>query len=242
VAKAEYGAEFRDDVSGFVDIETVEAAVARGVHVRAPLSGVIYVAFVDPSGGSSDSMTLAIAHADPIMSRYVLDLVAERKAPFSPESVVAEHAPLLKQYRVHSVHGDRYGGEWPVEAFARYGITYEPSDKVKSDIYLSFLPLINSGKADLLDNPRLIAQLAGLERRTARGGHESVDHPRGAHDDVANAAAGALVLASAAAGPLRISDEVMRRVRRNREMAARCRMSGVDPVQYRRRGPPAFFR
>ena len=38
------------------------------------------------------------------------------------------------------------------------------------------------------------AQLVGLERRTARGGRDSIDHgPRG-HDDVVNAAAGALVL------------------------------------------------
>jgi hypothetical protein len=46
----------------------------------------------------------------------------------------------------------------------------------------------------LLDHPRLVAQLCALERRTARGGRDSIDHPPGAHDDVANAAAGALVL------------------------------------------------
>ena len=49
----------------------------------------------------------------------------------------------------------------------------------------------------MLDNRRLISQLHGLERRTARGGKDSIDHGPGAHDDVANAVAGALVLASA---------------------------------------------
>jgi hypothetical protein len=39
-------------------------------------------------------------------------------------------------------------------------------------------------------------QLLGLERRTARGGRDSIDHAPGAHDDIANAAAGALTLAS----------------------------------------------
>jgi hypothetical protein len=29
-----------------------------------------------------------------------------------------------------------------------------------------------------------------LERRTARGGRDSIDHPPGAHDDLANAVAG----------------------------------------------------
>ena len=35
-----------------------------------------------------------------------------------------------------------------------------------------------------------------LERRTARGGRDSIDHGPGAHDDIANAVAGALVLAA----------------------------------------------
>jgi hypothetical protein len=39
----------------------------------------------------------------------------------------------------------------------------------------------------------LIAQLLGLERRTARSGKDSIDHAPGGHDDVANAAASALL-------------------------------------------------
>jgi len=67
---------------------------------------------------------------------------------------------------------------------------------VKSDIYRDTLPLLNSRKCQLLDIRRLITQLHGLERRTARGGRDSIDHGPGAHDDVANAVAGALVLAA----------------------------------------------
>jgi hypothetical protein len=55
-----------------------------------------------------------------------------------------------------------------------------------------------------LDNARLAAQLCGLERRTARGGRDSIDHTLGAYDDLANAAAGALV---AAAGILSKAEE-----------------------------------
>jgi hypothetical protein len=36
--------------------------------------------------------------------------------------------------------------------------------------------------------------MVGLERRTARGGRDSIDHAPGAHDDLANAVAGALTL------------------------------------------------
>ena len=51
------------------------------------------------------------------------------------------------------------------------------------------------------------------ERRTARGGKDSIDHPRGAHDDVANAVAGAIMLAGARSQPLVISADVLARAR-----------------------------
>ena len=40
-----------------------------------------------------------------------------------------------------------------------------------------------------------MAELVGLEWRTARSGKDTVDHSPGVHDDVASAAAGALALA-----------------------------------------------
>jgi len=55
---------------------------------------------------------------------------------------------------------------------------------------------LNSGLVELLDNPHLIGQLCALERRTARSGKDSIDHPPNGHDDLANAAAGALTGAS----------------------------------------------
>jgi hypothetical protein len=59
---------------------------------------------------------------------------------------------------------------------------------------VDLLPLVNSRRIDLLDNQKLISQLCGLERRTARGGRDSIDHGPGQHDDVANAVAGAASL------------------------------------------------
>ena len=171
------------------------------------MSGASYVAFVDPSGGSSDSMTLAIAHRDKF-GAGILDCIRECRPPFSPESVVDEFCSALKQYHISKVCGDRYAGEWPRERFRMCGVTYELSEKPKSDIYRDMLPLLNSRKVQLLDDRRLISQLHGLERRTARGGRDSIDHGPGAHDDVANAVAGALVLASAKA-PMIITDAVL---------------------------------
>ena len=48
----------------------------------------------------------------------------------------------------------------------------------------------------LLDDDVLVKQIVSLERRTSRGGRDSIDHPPGQRDDLANAVAGALVLAS----------------------------------------------
>jgi hypothetical protein len=74
-----------------------------------------------------------------------------------------------------------------------HSIEYRPAERSKAEIYRDFLPILNSHRADLLDHVRLVNQISGLERRTARGGRDSIDHAPGAHDDVANAAAGALV-------------------------------------------------
>jgi hypothetical protein len=188
-ASAEYLAEFRVDIESFVARECVEACISWGVHERGPLSGVTYYGFCDPSGGSSDSFTMSIAHREDDET-VIIDAIRERKPPFSPEAVTTEYAELAKSYRVVRVVGDRYAGEWPREQFQKYGISYEPSAKPKSDLYSSMLPAINSRKVDLLDEPRSIAQMCALERRTSRAGKDSIDHPPNGHDDVCNAVAG----------------------------------------------------
>ena len=63
-ASVEWLGEFRTDVESYASREVVEAGVSPGVRERAPLARSSYVGFVDPSGGASDSMTLAIAHRE----------------------------------------------------------------------------------------------------------------------------------------------------------------------------------
>ncbi|MER8972145.1 terminase family protein [Mesorhizobium sp. M0800] len=190
-ARAEYMAEFRADMEMLLTREAVAACVSPGIRERGPVPRCRYFAFVDPSGGSSDSMTLAIAHCEG--DDVILDAVKEAVPPFSPEAVVAEFAKLVHSYGAREVTGDRYGGEFPRELFRRYGLTYRLADKTRSDLYLSLVPAMNSGRARLLDLRKVENQLVGLERRTSRGGRDIVDHAPGAHDDVANAVAGALV-------------------------------------------------
>ena len=191
-AAAEYLAAFRNDVETFIKLDEVERCVSIGIADRPPLGDCRYRAFVDPSGGSNDSFTLAIAHKEDRL--IVLDRVVERKPPFSPVSVVEEFAAILKLYRVNKVEGDRYAGEWPREQFRRTGVTYEVAAKSKSDLYVSFLPLLTSQMVELVDQPRLIQQIVGLERRTARGGRDTIDHAPNGHDDLANVVAGVCAL------------------------------------------------
>jgi hypothetical protein len=196
-AAAEYFAQFRTDVETFVTRDVVEAAIIQGRYELPRVEGIRYHAFVDPSGGSSDSMTLAITHM--AGTRVIVDAIRERRAPFSPDDVVKEFSDTLKTYGIGKVTGDRYAAEWPRERFRVHGIEYRVADKTKSDLYLSLLPLLNSQRIELLDHPRLINQLTGLERRTSRAGKDSIDHVPGGHDDIANAVAGAAGLAAQAA-------------------------------------------
>jgi hypothetical protein len=193
-ARAEWFAEFRDDLVAFIDPMVVDGCIVKGRVELLRVPGTAYVAAVDPSGGSSDSMTLAIAHADG--DRGILDFVKEWQAPFSPQDVVQQIVEICRRYKVSSVIGDRYAGEWVREPFRTHHVEYVLADLTRSEAYLTMLPAINSGKVELLDNPRLISQLCALERRVARSGKDSVDHPRGGHDDVVNAAALALVAAA----------------------------------------------
>lgn len=194
-AAAEYGATFRTDVEALLTREAVAIVIETGVLERAPVPRVDYKAFVDPSGGSVDAMTLAITHREG--DEAILDAVREVRPPFSPESVVREFCDLLKLYRIRKVTGDRYGGEWPREQFRKHGIEYLLADKSRSELYLAMVPAINSRQVRLLDVKHLETQLVGLERRTSRVGRDTIDHQPGAHDDVANAVAGALHLVGA---------------------------------------------
>jgi hypothetical protein len=193
---------------------------------------VSYVGFVDPSGAAVDSMTLAIAHREDDVA--VLDAVRERRPKFSPESVVAEFCGTLSGYGVTEIVGDRYGGQWVIEEFAKHGVTYTASEQAKTALYQEFLPALNSGRVELLDHQRLIAELCGLERRTGRGtGRDIVDHAIGAHDDIANAVCGAVVEAlTSAVGATVISAEALAQARQ-------ATSYGRGPMRYGRSSPLA---
>lgn len=195
-ARSEWLAEWRDDIAAYLSRELIEAAVDDGVVVRPPVPGVRYKGFADPSGGASDSFTCGIAHRE--NDTAILDCLIEVQPPFNPTEATNDIAATLRAYGLHSVVGDRYAAGWVVDAFRRAGVEYKHSDIDRSAIYQNCVPLFASGRVRLLDNPKLVAQFASLERKTLSGGRERIDHPdiANAHDDLSNSCAGALVLAS----------------------------------------------
>ncbi len=197
-AASDFDVQWRSDVQNLFSPEAVRAVTVQDRHELPPQRGTEYLAFVDPSGGSVDSFVLAISHRDG--DAAVLDLVREIRAPLSPDAACDEISGVLPLYGISEVVGDRYAAGFTSDRFRAHSITYTPSELSKSDLYRELLPLVNSARCELLDLPRLRAQLVGLERRVSRGGKDSIDHPPGGHDDIANAAAGALVLASKASG------------------------------------------
>ncbi len=225
-AASEYGAEFRNDLADFVSRDVVEAAqcpAGSNCHTYQAHSmphSLTYQVVV------RTTMVLAIAHRESKSGIAVLDLVREIRPPCSPEGVVVDFSILLKSYRINRVTGDRYGGDWPRERFRNAGITYDISERTKSEIYINSLPLLNSRRVELLDVKRLAQQLVGLERRTARSGHDSIDHAPGGHDDVCNGAMGALLLVGGGRAPMQISEAAIRTLTRGPERPSVSPWSG----------------
>jgi hypothetical protein len=157
----------------------------------APVQGVRYRAFVDPSGGRHDAACVAIAHKDKD-GTVVVDALRGVPAPHDPQIVAEDFAKLARNYGCAEVIGDRYSGAWVEQAFVKAGIRYTVSTLTKSEIYLENVAHFSTGKVRLPNNDKLIRELRLLERRVGRSGKDSCDHPRNGSDDYANAACGAI--------------------------------------------------
>ena len=206
--KAEYGSEFRNDIEGYQSARQVRAMTDPGVTVREYSSDFAYTAFVDPSGGSKDEMTLGISHEH--NGIRIEDVNLAVSPPFSPQDdAVPLFAKTMKKYRVSSCYGDSYAGKIFKAEFKKHGIRYLPPtmtdyEKVdgkkkkvvtrfsRSDIYMEILPMLNAQQVRLLDIEKKNSQIWNLERRPVRG-KDVVDHPRGKHDDRANSTLGSLL-------------------------------------------------
>ena len=197
-AKADYLNIWREDFSECFPNDAVEACTDTGVYLRPPAPGIVYFAFTDAALGTGrDSFTLCIAHRlDDDVGTVVIDVLLERKPRFIPAEVVKEFAAIVKSYGISEISGDKTGGGFHFDEWARNGIIYKPAEFTTSEAYLRALPIVLAGRVRLLDNATLRTQLTQLER-SVTGTTERVEHPKvaSAHDDLATAVCGAMVIA-----------------------------------------------
>jgi hypothetical protein len=194
--KAELLAIFRDDIANFMPLDTVEANVGDYVELP-PSTEFTYKLGVDAASGTGeDSFSAAVSHRDNDI--VIVDGVWEWRPPFAPSEVIAEIAKTIAaRYHVSQATGDRYAGGFAVEIFKKNNLAFEATKQPKSDYYRDLAPILNSKRCVLPRNPRLVAQIAGLERQVGRSGKDTISHPPNGHDDVANAVAIAVSLAFA---------------------------------------------
>jgi hypothetical protein len=206
-SRHEWLGEFCADAEQAFPDELIDRAIVKNrlelpFQLRRP-----HVAFADTATGvhkDRDAMCLAIAHAEVGTvarvegTRLILDRLVIEAPPFQPEATTQRLCEVARSFGITKVMGDRFGGAWVADAFARYGLRYEACELDKSAIYREALAFFAADRVELLDIPRLITELRMLERRPRSGGRgDSIDHPgRNAHDDAANAACGALWMAS----------------------------------------------
>jgi hypothetical protein len=194
-AEAEYGGQFRQPVTAYLDRAVVEKAIEKGVTGRVRLPGVTYQAHIDVAGGTgSDSFCAAIGHKmhDDGRDICVVDVLFEVRPPFDPDIITEQAATLLRQWGISDATADSYAAGWPITAFAKHGIRFHTASLTTSELYLHTLPLWSAQRVLMLDVPRAVDQLCNLRRKVGRAGREQVDHPRAVHDDLACVIAGLL--------------------------------------------------
>jgi hypothetical protein len=199
-ARAEFGGEFRADVTGYLTDDVIDRALCPGERSRPRLSQFRYVGFVDAAGGvaGGDAMTCAVCHQGE-RGRVFVDQLLAIDAPFDTEAAVERCAMVLKSFGITYAKADKYAGLWPAQSFQRHGINLIGCELDRSALYREVAPLFVSGLVSLVDDARLEVELRGLERTPRAGGRgDSIDHApgRGSHDDRINALAGALWMAS----------------------------------------------
>jgi hypothetical protein len=194
-AEAEFGGQFRQPVTAYLDRTVVEKAVDRGITGRTRLPGVTYRAHIDVAGGTgSDSFCVCIGHKmhDAGRDICVVDALFEARPPFDPDVITEQAATLLRQWGVSDATGDAYAAAWPITAFAKHGIRFHTAALTTSELYLHTLPLWTAGRVSMLDVPRAVDQLCNLRRKVGQGGKENITHPRNAHDVLSCVIAGLL--------------------------------------------------
>jgi hypothetical protein len=143
-----------------------------------------------------DSAALVIGHH--VGKRFRVGDIIERQpapgAPLKPGEVVRDFARELVRAGVESMMADGHYKATVYEHFEEFGLNFLSAPVTVTDPYVRFRVLLNGGRVDLPDHPRLLQQLKGVIWRPTPNGAITILLPRqgGGHGDLVSA----LVLAA----------------------------------------------
>jgi hypothetical protein len=188
-------AKFQKSVSGFIEPDLVEAAVAKGVKERAPARGVQYVIAIDPAF-RHDIFAVCVCHTDD-KGRVITDRIERWRRrsdgpPLDVEDCLNKVADIAKAYGVSTLYSDQHQNESMKVLCSQRGlglieVNFQATSK--AEIYSNLRSLLHQRKLVLLDRHDVVEELTRLERTLLPGGGVHIAAPRGATDDLATATA-----------------------------------------------------
>ena len=192
--RTEHEAFFRTDLSAMYDPAMIDTAINPDRPLEIPCrEGVEYKCFVDVAGGGGkDSYSIGIGHLE--NEKAIVDVVRSRAPKFNPDELTSQYTDLVKRYKINKVYGDKFSGDWASNSWAKHDISYERSEKTKSELYLEAESPFNTERVDIPSKELAITQLKNLIRKTRSGGKDSVDTDSGQPEDEANVIAGVIWL------------------------------------------------
>jgi hypothetical protein len=192
-ARAEWLAEFRSELEGFVSLDTLRACTGSFAE-RQPMPNISYTAALDAASGSGeDSLAMSVCHYDHASDKIVVDFVCEWNPPFSPKQVLGEVADHCHRYGISTLISDRWAFNLVRETVRDFNITLRVSDKTTSDSFGELLPRLNAHEVELPKHQVLLTQLGSLECKPSSRGKTFYGHAPGGHDDSAAAVAIAVI-------------------------------------------------
>ncbi len=97
-------------------------------------------------------------------------------------------ASILRKYGINNLQGDQYAAVAIKDKFQELGITYRETifgRRTRPQLFNNLRHLIQQQRIELLDDPKLLAQLRSLEEHKGRDGNLDVRADRGLKDDLA---------------------------------------------------------
>ncbi len=196
-ARREFGAEFIDNESDFIERSTVQSCVSAGITERPPQEGVHYTLCQDASGGI-DEYVWGVAHAElswranaPPLHSIVIDCLKGAKGKLDYDAIADSIAALARRYHVHKVIGDSREAQGLSALLRARGLVLEVASMAPGAQSIRFEALaakLKTRSIQLLDDPETVKQLSELrvERLPAGGARYSAPRRKGSHDDRAD--------------------------------------------------------